>query len=80
MEDELMTTHQAAAELRITRQRVLQMAKAGRLGRKVEGLMPYYIFTRTEIEEFKKTTRPAGRPSSKSVGLLTYQTTALSSR
>jgi excisionase family DNA binding protein len=59
---EEMTTHEAAAALGISRQRVLELAKAGRLGRKVEGLMPYYVFTREEIERYKSSPRRGGRP------------------
>ena len=62
MEGDLMTTHEAAALLGVSRQRVLELAKAGRLGRKVEGLMPYYVFTREEVEQYKASPRKGGRP------------------
>ncbi len=62
MEGDLMTTHEAAALLGVSRQRVLELAKAGRLGRKVEGLMPYYVFTREEVARYKSMPRKGGRP------------------
>ena len=62
MEGDLMTTHEAAAVLGVSRQRVLELAKAGRLGRRVEGLMPYYVFTREEVEQYKASPRKGGRP------------------
>ncbi len=62
MQDDLMTTHEVAAELGISRQRVLELAKAGRLGRKVEGLMPYYVFTPEEVARYKNSPRKGGRP------------------
>ncbi len=62
MNKDLMTTHEAAAELGISRQRVLELAKAGRLGKKVEGLVPYYVFTREEVEQYKNSPRRGGRP------------------
>ena len=62
MEEDLMLTHEAAAELGISRQRVLELAKAGRLGRKIEGLVPYYVFTRAEVEQYKNSPRRGGRP------------------
>ncbi len=62
MEEDLMLTHEAAAELGISRQRVLELAKAGRLGRKIEGLVPYYVFTREEVEQYKNSPRRGGRP------------------
>ncbi len=62
MEEVLMLTHEAAAELGISRQRVLELAKAGRLGRKIEGLVPYYVFTREEVEQYKNSPRRGGRP------------------
>ncbi len=62
MEEDLMMTHDVAAELGVSRQRVLELAKAGRLGRKVEGLMPYYVFTREEVERYKNSPRRGGRP------------------
>lgn len=62
MDEELMTTHDAAAVIGISRQRVLELAKVGRLGRKVEGIMPYYVFTRQEVEDYKASPRKRGRP------------------
>ena len=62
MQEDLMTTHEAAAELGISRQRVLELAKAGRLGRKVEGLVPYYVFTHEEVARYKNSPRKGGRP------------------
>ena len=63
MEEEgLMTTHQAAQLLDVSRQRVLELAKAGRLGRKVEGLVSYYVFTKDELEQYKHSPRKGGRP------------------
>ncbi len=62
MKEDLMLTHEAAAELGISRQRVLELAKAGRLGRKIEGLVPYYVFTREEVEQYKNSPRRGGRP------------------
>ena len=63
MEDELLMTHDVARILGVSRGRVWQLAASGRLGRKIEGPLPYYVFTRDEVEAYKQSpTRKAGRP------------------
>lgn len=57
--DEMMTGADAARELGVTRQRVTELAQAGRLGRQVAGR--YWFFTREEIEAYKND-RKVGRP------------------
>ena len=63
MDDDLLMTHEAAQILGVSRERVLQFAKAGRLGRKVNGRLPPALVSREEVEAYKHSpTRKAGRP------------------
>jgi hypothetical protein len=62
LEEQLLLTHEVAAALGMSRQRVLELAKAGRLGRKVAGRIPYYLFTAAEVAAYKQSPRKPGRP------------------
>jgi hypothetical protein len=53
----LVEVEQAPAELEITRRRVQQLRKQGRLGRM---MLHRCIITRQELDEFKKLERPSG--------------------
>ena len=55
---EELTIADASREFGVSRQRVLQIAQEGRLGRQVAGR--YWIFTRAEIDAFKP--RIQGKP------------------
>jgi hypothetical protein len=46
-------THEVAAELGLSRQRVLELAKAGRFGRKVAGRLPSSLFSHAEIAAYR---------------------------
>jgi hypothetical protein len=59
--DDMLTGADAARELGVTRQRVTELAQAGRIGRQVAGR--YWFFTREEIEAYKND-RKVGRPKS----------------
>lgn len=61
----MLTGADAARELGITRQRITELAQAGRLGRQVAGR--YWFFTREEIETYKNE-RKVGRPKSEPTG------------
>ena len=59
--DEELTAGEAAEILGVNRQRVNQLAHAGRIGRQVAGR--YWVFTRAELEAFKSSPdRKPGRP------------------
>jgi hypothetical protein len=66
----LLMTHEVAAELGLSRQRILELAKAGRLGRKVAGRLPYYLYTAAEVEAYKRTARKPGRPKAERPNLI----------
>ena len=58
---EELTAGEAAQILGVNRQRINQLAKAGRLGRQIAGR--YWVFTRAEIEAFKNQPKSkGGRP------------------
>jgi excisionase family DNA binding protein len=63
--DDLMNSVEAAEALGITRLRVWQLVKLGRI--KAETIGRTMLFERTEIARFKKIPRKVGRPSSKVV-------------
>ena len=64
MDDDLLMTHEAAKILGVSRERVLQFTKAGRLGRTVKGRLPPALVSREEVEADKpRPTRQAGRPT-----------------
>jgi excisionase family DNA binding protein len=54
-----MTAEEAAEELGLTPQRVREFCQQGRLGRRVGR---QWVITREELERFKQTPRPPGRP------------------
>lgn len=59
--DQELTAGEAAAVLGVNRQRINQLARAGRIGRQVAGR--YWVFTRVELESFKAQPKPkGGRP------------------
>ncbi len=58
-QEDLLTAADAARELGVSRQRMTELANQGRLGRRVAGR--YWVFTRKEIEEYKRQRR-VGRP------------------
>lgn len=55
----MLTGADAARELGISRQRITELAKTGRLGTQVAGR--YWFFTKEEIEAYKND-RKVGRP------------------
>ncbi len=60
MEPEYLNAVQAAAYLGVNRQRIYQLAKAGRIGQEVAG---YKVFTRDELDAFKAQPKAkVGRP------------------
>jgi excisionase family DNA binding protein len=59
--DEELTAGEAAVILGVNRQRVNELARAGRIGRQVAGR--YWVFTRAELEAFKSAPKSkGGRP------------------
>ena len=60
MDEDLLMTHEVATLLGVSRTRVLQLARSGRLGHKGGGRLPYYLFTREEVARYK--TSPMRRP------------------
>ncbi len=59
--DEELTAGEAAVILGVNRQRVNELARAGRIGRQVAGR--YWVFTRAELEAFKNAPKSkGGRP------------------
>lgn len=50
-QEELLTAGDVARETGLSRQRINQLATAGRLGRQIAGR--YWVFTRDEVERFK---------------------------
>ena len=58
---ELMNVKAVAKELRISEVRVRQLCQEGRIGSKVGR---DWVITREELEAFKETPRPTGRPKS----------------
>jgi len=60
MDSDYLNAVQAASYLGVNRQRIYQLAKAGRIGREIAG---YWVFTREELDAFKAKPKPkAGRP------------------
>lgn len=57
---ELLGIASAAKELKLSKDRVRDFCREGRLGRKVDGT---WIITRAELDAFKAQDRPPGRPS-----------------
>jgi hypothetical protein len=70
--EDLMNAAEAARALGISRTRVLELAQAGRMGKRFG---PYYLFTPEEIEAYRvaRTQNKGGRP--KSEGLAETQLT-----
>ena len=69
MSDEEITAGEAARIAGVSRQRINQLAEAGRIGRQVAGR--YWVFTRAEIEAYKaKPKSKGGRPKARA-GTLT---------
>jgi predicted DNA-binding transcriptional regulator AlpA len=64
MSDEYLNSEQAAEFLEVNRSRIYELAKAGRLGRRVAGFL---LFTREELHAYKdsKGNRKGGRPPKK---------------
>jgi excisionase family DNA binding protein len=61
MNDEEILAGEAAKILGVNRQRVNELARAGRLGHQVAGR--YWVFTRTELEAYKALPKSkGGRP------------------
>lgn len=61
-QEELVTTGEAMRMLGISRQRVNELASAGRIGRKIAGR--YWVFTREEIQAYMQQPKnKGGRPS-----------------
>ncbi len=68
MSDEEITAGEAARIAGVSRQRINQLAEAGRIGRQVAGR--YWVFTRAEIEAFKAQPKSkGGRPKSNAPSL-----------
>lgn len=61
---EYMTTREAAAELGITKARIDQLCKAGRLKFVMKGNVR--LLPRADVEAFAMLDRPAGRPGQRS--------------
>jgi len=61
--NELVGTTEAAEILDLSVRRVHKLAKDGRIGMNVEGR---YVFTRTELDQFKDIERPPGAPRTES--------------
>ena len=66
---EELTAGEAAEILGVNRQRINQLAKAGRLGRQIAGR--YWVFTRAEIEAFKNQPKSKGGRPKAHAGTLT---------
>ena len=67
MSDEEITAGEAARIAGVSRQRINQLAEAGRLGRQVAGR--YWVFTRAEIEAYTaQPKRKGGRPKARRDG------------
>ena len=68
-EQDYLSAVQAAKYLGVNRQRVYELADAGRLGRRIGG---YWLFTLAELDAYKqeRTQRPkGGRPKSNAPSL-----------
>ena len=60
-QEELITTGEAMRMLGLSRQRINEIASAGRIGRQIAGR--YWVFTREEIEAYKAQPKSkGGRP------------------
>lgn len=59
--DDVLTAQQAAYLLEISTERVLQYAREGRLSHARKGKQ--YLFSRRDVELFKTTMQPRGRPA-----------------
>ena len=77
MDQELLTSSQAAKYLGYTRQRVDQLGASGELPRVRMG--HFWVYPKQELDRFLAEATPASRRP-KAESLLTYQTTVLSSR
>jgi excisionase family DNA binding protein len=65
-DQEYLNAVQAAKYLGVNRQRVYQLADAGRLGTRIAG---YWIFTKAELDRFKTLPKPkGGRPKKADAG------------
>ena len=77
MDEDLLMTHEVATLLGVSRTRVLQLARSGRLGHKGGGWLPYYLFTREEVARYKTSPmRRPGRPRRDTPAQLLPATTA----
>jgi excisionase family DNA binding protein len=56
---ELMTVAEVAEDLQVSQEYIRKLCQAGRLGRKVGR---QWLITREELQAFKATRRPPGRP------------------
>ncbi len=68
MADELLKAVQAAKYLGITRQRVYELAEAGRLGQRIAG---YWVFSKAELDAFKAAPKSKGGRPKSGAGTLT---------
>ena len=66
---EELTAGEVAEILGVNRQRVNQLAKAGRIGRQIAGR--YWVLTRAEIEAFKHQPKSKGGRPKEEAGPLT---------
>jgi len=58
-----MTVEEVAKELGVSQERIRKLCQVGQMGEKVAGV---WLITRDQVDEFKRTRRPRGRPSKQS--------------
>lgn len=57
--DDIMDVKQAAKALDLSVERIRQLCQEGLMGRKIAGV---WLISRDEVERYRRTRRPRGRP------------------